>query len=101
MYAVIKSGDKQYKVTKGQIVEVELLKAKAGEEVKFDVLMTGEGAEIKVGNPVLESASVKGKVLGEIKADKVVAYRYAAKKNIRKKQGHRQAYTRVQITDIV
>ena len=102
MYAVIKTGGKQYRVQQGDVIFVEKLNAQADEAVTFDeVLLVGDADQAKVGTPVVEGAKVKGKVLAQVKGKKIVVYKYKAKKNERKKQGHRQPYTKVEITAIV
>ncbi len=101
MYAVIKTGGKQYRVQQGDVIFVEKLNAQADEAVTFDeVLLVGEADQSKVGTPVVEGAKVEGKVLAQVKGKKIVVYKYKAKKNERKKQGHRQPYTKVEITAI-
>ncbi|MGI6205651.1 MAG: 50S ribosomal protein L21 [Anaerovoracaceae bacterium] len=102
MYAVIETGGKQYKVQEGDEISVEKLGAEAGEEVVFDkVLAAGEGADIKIGAPYVDGASVKSTVVENGKGQKVIIYKYKAKKDYRKKQGHRQPYTKVKIDSIV
>ena len=101
MYAVIKTGGKQYRVQQGDVIFVEKLDAQADEAVTFDeVLLVGDADQSKVGTPVVEGAKVEGKVLAQVKSRKIVVYKYKAKKNERKKQGHRQPYTKVEITAI-
>lgn len=100
MYAVIQTGGKQYRVNQGDVIYVEKLEADIDETVKFDVLMVGGDDGIKVGKPLLEGATVQGKVLGQGKGKKIVVFKYKAKKNIRKKQGHRQPFTKVEITAV-
>ena len=101
MYAVIKTGGKQYRVQQGDVIFVEKLNAQADEAVTFDeVLLVGEADQSKVGTPVVEGAKVEGKVLAQVKGKKIVVYKYKAKKNERKKQGHRQPYTQVKIEAI-
>ena len=101
MYAVIETGGKQYKVTEGDVIFVEKLDVEAGAEVSFDkVLLVGEGNDVKVGAPVVDGATVSGKVIKNDKAKKVVVYKYKPKKGYHKKQGHRQPYTKVEITKI-
>ena len=101
MYAVIKTGGKQYRVQQGDIIFVEKINAQADEAVTFEeVLLVGNDDETKIGTPVVAGAKVEGKVLAQVKAKKVVVYKYKAKKNERKKQGHRQPYTKVEITAI-
>ena len=101
MYAVIKTGGKQYRVQQGDVIFVEKINAQADEQVTFEeVLLVGNDGETKIGTPVVAGAKVEGKVLAQVKAKKVVVYKYKAKKNERKKQGHRQPYTKVEITAI-
>lgn len=101
MYAIIETGGKQFKVAKDDVVRVELLNAEVGSTIEIDrVLAVGEGAEIKVGNPTVSGAKVSAKVLEHGKAKKVVVFHYKPKKNIRKKNGHRQPFTALQILDI-
>ena len=98
MYAIIETGGKQYKVQNGDQIKVEKLNAEAGSAVVFDkVLVAGEGADIKVGTPYLEGLTVEGEVVESGKGDKVIIFKYKAKKDYRKKQGHRQPYTLVEI----
>ena len=101
MYAVIKTGGKQYRVQQGDVIFVEKINAQADEAVTFDeVLLVGNDGETKIGTPVVEGAKVEGKVLAQVKSKKIVVYKYKAKKNECKKQGHRQPYTKVEITAI-
>jgi len=99
MYAIIKTGGKQYKVEPDRFVDVEKLDAEVGAEVTFDALMV-DGEVTTIGTPVVDGVKVVGKVLAQDKAKKVVVYKYKPKKDYRKKQGHRQPYTRVLITSI-
>ncbi len=102
MYAIIETGGKQYKVQEGDIVLVEKLAIEDGQKVNFDkVLLMSSDSELKPGKPYVEGALVEGTVLGQGKAKKIIVYKYKAKKNIRKKQGHRQPYTKVMIDKIV
>ena len=101
MYAVIKTGGKQYRVQQGDVIFVEKIDAQADEAVTFEeVLLVVDGEQTKIGAPTVAGAKVEGKVLSQVKAKKVVVYKYKAKKNERKKQGHRQPYTKVEITAI-
>ena len=101
MYAVIESCGKQYKVTKGDIVFFEKLNEEEGKKVTFDkvVLLSDEG-KIEVGTPYVKGIKVEGKVIAHGKGQKIVVFKYKAKKNYRRKQGHRQPYTKVEITAI-
>ena len=101
MYAVIKTGGKQYRVQQGDVIYVEKLDCQAGETVTFDeVLLVSNEAGTTVGAPLVSGAKVEGNVLSQVKSAKVVVYKYKAKKNERKKQGHRQPYTKVEIAAI-
>ena len=101
MYAIIKTGGKQYKVEPGKFVDVEKLDAEVGAEVTFEALMVVDGESVKVGTPVVDGVKVTGKVLKQDKQKKIVVFKYKSKKDYRKKQGHRQPYTRVEIVSIV
>lgn len=101
MYAVIETGGKQYKVSEGDVIYIEKLEVEAGADVTFDkVLLIGEGKDVKVGVPAVDGASVSGKVIKNDKAKKIVVYKYKPKKGYHKKQGHRQPYTKVEISKI-
>ena len=100
MYAIIETGGKQYRVQNGDQIAVEKLNIADGEQVVFDkVLVVGEGADVKVGAPYVDT-TVEGKVIESGKGKKVIIFKYKAKKDYRKKQGHRQPYTLVEITAI-
>lgn len=101
MYAVIKTGGKQYRVREGQVLRIESLDLQAGDAVEFDeVLMVGEGADIKIGTPVVEGAKVVGTVESNGRGKKVTIIKFRRRKNSRTKQGHRQNYTEVKIGKI-
>jgi len=101
MYAIIETGGKQYKVQNGDQIKVEKLDAEIGSTVVFDkVLAAGEGSDIKVGTPYLDGLTVEADVVESGKGDKVIIFKYKAKKDYRKKQGHRQPYTLVEITSV-
>lgn len=101
MYAIIETGGKQYKVQAGDQIRVEKLNIEDGGAVVFDkVLAAGEGADIKIGAPYLEGVTVEGTAVESGKGDKVIIFKYKAKKDYRKKQGHRQPYTLVEITSV-
>ena len=100
MYAIISSGGKQYKVEEGISIDVEKLNANIGDKVNFDVLLTSDGKTVKAGSPFLKNVVCEAEVIAHGKADKIVVFKYKAKKNERKKQGHRQPFTRVKILTI-
>ncbi|MDD6763741.1 MAG: 50S ribosomal protein L21 [Clostridiales bacterium] len=101
MYAIIETGGKQYKVAQGDVVFVEKLDVEEGAEVTFDkVLLAADGDDVKVGTPVVEGATVTAKVLKNGKAKKVIVFKMKSKKNERKKKGHRQPFTKVEITAV-
>ena len=101
MYAIIKTGDKQYSVSEGDVLSIEKLTAAEGEEVVFDqVLTVVSDSDIKIGKPVVEGAKVTAKVVEHGKGKKILVFKYKAKSNYRKRQGHRQPYTKVEISKI-
>ena len=101
MYAIIETGGKQYKVNEGDVVFVEKLEVNEGDTVTFDcVKAVSVGSEFKVGAPTVEGAAVTAKVLTNGKGKKIYVMKYKAKKNEKKKIGHRQPYTKVQIVSI-
>ena len=100
MYAIVKTGGKQYKAEAGKFIDIEKLDAEVGAEVSFEALMVVDGETVTVGTPVVDGVKVVGKVLKQDKAKKVIVYKYKAKKDSHKKQGHRQPYTRVLIETI-
>lgn len=101
MYAIIETGGKQYRVEEGAILDVELLAREVGEEVGFDrVLAVKKENRLEVGQPYINGALVRAKVLDHGKGKKIIVFKYKAKKNYRKKQGHRQPYTRILIEKI-
>ena len=103
MQAVIKTGGKQYSVTKGDVITIDHLAGNPGDEVEFkDVLLVSDGnGGVKVGSPVLDGATVKAKIVGDKKGKKLIVFKFRRRKNFRKKTGHRQTFTTVEITDIV
>jgi large subunit ribosomal protein L21 len=102
MYAVIETGGKQYRVQEGDVVFVEKLDVAEGETVSFDkVLLLSNDGNLNAGKPYVEGAKVEGTVLEQGKAKKIIVFKYKAKKNERKKKGHRQPFTKVKIEKIV
>jgi large subunit ribosomal protein L21 len=102
MYAIIETGGKQYRVSEGDQVLVEKLEAGAGETVVFDrvLAVTNKGGELVVGQPLVSGAKVTGKVVEHGKGDKILVFKYKAKANYRRRQGHRQPFTKVAIEKI-
>lgn len=101
MYAIIETGGKQYRVSEGDVIRVEKLPAAEGESVEFTkVLAISKDGKLSVGNPWLEGSKVTAKVLQHGKGEKIIVFKYKPKKNYRKKQGHRQPFTEVQIEKI-
>jgi len=102
MQAVIRTGNKQYLVKPGDILDIEKIAGSAGDSVGFsDVLLVSDGeGDAKVGAPVVEGAEVKGEILGQKKGTKITVFKFKRRKGYRRKAGHRQKYTSVRITDI-
>ena len=100
MYAIIKTGGKQYKVQEGDTIFVEKLNVENGAEVEFDALLVGDGESVKVGAPIVDGVKVKAKVDSVVKGKKIIVFKYKPKKGYRRKQGHRQPYTKVTIGKI-
>ena len=101
MYAVFKTGGKQYRATQGQKVKLEKINANSGDKVLFtEVLMVGEGSDVEIGTPFLTNASVEAKVLEESKDKKIEVIKFKRRKNYKRTFGHRQCYTLVEITGI-
>ncbi len=101
MYAVIKTGGKQYRVASGEKLKIETLVAEIGSEIVIDqVLMVADGDKVTLGTPVLAGASVKAKVISHGRGDKVRIFKMRRRKHYRKSQGHRQNYTEIEILGI-
>ncbi len=101
MYAVIKTGGKQYRVSKDDVVTIEKLEGDAGKTIEFtEVLMVGEGANVKVGKPVVSGAKVTAELVEQTRGPKLIAFKKRRRKNSRRKKGHRQDLTTVRITGI-
>ena len=99
MYAIIATGGKQYRVSEGDTIYIEKLDAKENSLVSFPVLMLS-GEKVIAGNPEVAGASVTGKVVRHGRGQKIIVYKFKAKKNYRRKQGHHQPFTQVEITEI-
>jgi len=102
MHAVIKTGGKQYIVKPGDIIDIEKISGEPGEEVNFEevLLVSADGEDVKVGSPLVESARVEGKIIRQKKGEKIVVFKFKRRKGYRKKAGHRQNLTSVEITGI-
>lgn len=100
MYAIIATGGKQYRVSEGDVIYIEKIDAQVDSTVAFDVLLVGNDGEVKIGTPVVEGVKAEGKVVGQVRGEKIVVFKYKSKKNYRRKQGHRQPFTKVEITAI-
>lgn len=101
MYAVVNSGGKQYKVQKGDILRVERMDGQVGDTVDFDrVLMFNDGEEVQIGQPLVEDVKVRGEIVAQDKAKKILVFKYKRRKGYRRTQGHRQPFTAVRIDRI-
>jgi len=101
VYAVVESGGKQYKVTVGQTVDVELLAAEEGSTVEFDrILMVADDGNVRIGRPTVDGAKVSATVLAHGRGPKLIVFKYRPKNRYRRKLGHRQGYTRLRIDQI-
>jgi large subunit ribosomal protein L21 len=101
MYAIIKSGGRQYKVAEGNVVRVNLLKASPGEEIEIkDILLVSNGDDIRCGNPIVDGAKIKAQVLNQARDKKILVFKKKRRKGYHKAQGHRQDYTALQILSI-
>ena len=100
MYAIANISGKQYKVEANATLTVDRLNAEVGEVVSFPVLMTVDGAKVKTGSPVIKDVVVKAKVVAHVQDKKITVFKYKPKKNERKKQGHRQPYTKITVESI-
>ena len=103
MYAVIQTGGKQYRVEPGKTVVVEKLAGEEGADVVFDQVLlvsSGDGATVSVGKPIVAGATVTGQIVEQGRGDKLVVFKFRRRKNYAKKQGHRQAFTEIRISDV-
>ena len=101
MFAIVETGGKQYRVTPGDVVKVEKLPAKEGEEVELDrVLLAAREGEVRMGNPYIEGVRVKAQILGHGRGKKILVMKFKKRKNYRRKKGHRQPFTLLKIMDI-
>ena len=93
-------GGRQYRVSQGDVIYIDKVNQEADSKISFDVLMIGGEGDVKVGNPTIEGAKVEGKVIAQVKGEKITVYKYKSKKDTKRKIGHRQPYTKVEITAI-
>lgn len=101
MFAVVKTGGKQYRVEEGNVIKVEKLAGEAGDKITFEeILMAGEGATITVGSPTVEGAKVTAEILEQTRADKIIVFKKKRRQNYRRKKGHRQHQTVLRVTGI-
>ena len=100
MYAIANISGKQYKVEAGSIITVDRLNAEVGDTIYFPVMLTVDGSKVKAGNPVVKDVVAMAKVIAHVQDKKITVYKYKPKKNERKKQGHRQPYTKISIESI-
>jgi large subunit ribosomal protein L21 len=99
-YAIVESGGKQYKAVPGSVIEVDRLPNQAGETIDLDVILISDEGKVEIGTPYVKGAKVKANVIGELKAPKVIVFKYKPKIRYRRKQGHRQRYTQLKIDTI-
>ena len=100
MYAVIKTGGKQYRVAQGDKLRVEKLPGNVGEKVSFEEVLLIGGDALKIGRPLLAGAKVEAQIIAQDRAKKIIVFKFRRRKNYRRKQGHRQPFTALQITGI-
>ena len=101
MYAIVDTGGKQYKVKKDETLRIEKIPGEVGSQVSFDkILMLSDDDNVKIGRPVLDDVAVKGHIVEQEKAQKIIVFKYKRRKRYRRKQGHRQQYTAVKIDSI-
>jgi large subunit ribosomal protein L21 len=101
MYAVVKTGGKQYRVQQGDTVMIEKISGDVGSEISFEeVLMVSDGDQVRIGTPNLDDVTVSGRIVAQDRSKKIIVFKYKRRKRYRRKQGHRQAFTAVQIDTI-
>ncbi len=101
MYAVVKTGGKEYRISKGDVIRVEKIEGRVGDQVTMkDVLMVSREGEVQVGNPFLTQAMITGEIVQEVKGKKIVTYKMKRRKNYRRTKGHRQTYTYLRVNEI-
>ena len=100
MYAIISAGNKQYKVSQGETIYIDKVNQADGSAISFDAIMVVNEGDVKVGTPTVAGVTVEGKIVGQVKGEKIKIYKYKSKKNEKKHIGHRQPYTKVEITAV-
>jgi large subunit ribosomal protein L21 len=101
MYAVVKTGGKEYRISKGDVIRVEKTDGKVGDEVTIkEVLMVSQEGQVQLGNPLLANAVITGEIVQEVKGKKTVTYKMKRRKNYRRTKGHRQTYTYIRVNNI-
>jgi large subunit ribosomal protein L21 len=100
MYAVIRTGGKQYRVAPGESIRVEKLPGDVGSQLTFEPLLVGEGESVRVGRPTVSGASVTAEIVSHGRGKKIIVFKLRRRKNYRRKQGHRQAFTQLRVTTI-
>jgi large subunit ribosomal protein L21 len=101
MYAVVKTGGKEYRISKGDVIRVEKMEGRAGDQVTLkEVLMVSQEGQVQVGNPLLANAVITGEIVQQVKGKKVLTYKMKRRKNYRRTKGHRQTYTYIRVNDI-
>ena len=101
MYAVVKTGGKEYRISQGDLIRVEKLEGKVGDQVTMkDILMVSHEGQVQVGNPLLANAVITGEIVQQVKGKKVLTYKMKRRKNYRRTKGHRQTYTYIRVNDI-
>jgi large subunit ribosomal protein L21 len=101
MYAVVKTGGKEYRISQGDLIRVEKMRGKVGDQVTMkDILMISHEDQVRVGNPLLANAVITGEIVQQVKGKKVLTYKMKRRKNYRRTKGHRQTYTYIRVNDI-
>jgi large subunit ribosomal protein L21 len=101
MYAVVKTGGKEYRISQGDLIRVEKMEGKVGDQVTMkDILMVSHEGQVQVGNPLLANAVITGEIVQQVKGKKVLTYKMKRRKNYRRTKGHRQTYTYIRVNDI-
>jgi large subunit ribosomal protein L21 len=102
MFAVLNTGGKQYKVSEGDLIKIEKLESDVGDNVTLDrILMVGEGENVEIGSPYISNCEVRGEVVEQGKGTKIIVFKKRRRKNYRRKNGHRQRFTQLKVTEII